>query len=193
MVAQIVYIVRRTAIRQIQVIGLCGIFGGKGIYLFHHRHDTYALAVLAYRQDAVLHIALPTDSTCHLEIRKSLALCLIKQFLRKFGKLDVVIPPLMQLFRGLHDVFQLIEEPLVYLGEFVNLVNGISRTHCLRNNEDTLIGRFAQSLVDVGNHQFLVFHKSVHSLPYHAESFLDSFFKRAPDSHHLSYRLHRRA
>ena len=184
------HIIRHTAISQIKVIGLSGIFGCQCINLFHYRQHTYLLPISTYGKDAILHLALITDGTCHLEVGESLALGFIKQFFREFGQLYMIVSPLVQLFRGLHDILQLVEEPFVYLGQVVNLIDGITGTHSLRDDKDTFVGRLTQCLIDIGNDQFLIFHETVHALAYHAKTFLDSFFKGASDSHNLSYRLH---
>ena len=46
------------------------------------------------------------------------------------------------------------------------------------------------SLVQIGNHQFLVLYEAVHALAYHAKPLLDGFLESTADSHHLAYRLH---
>ena len=191
-VAQVGYIVGCAAVGQIKVIGLCRILGSKRIDLLHHGNDAQALAVIADIKASVFHITFVTDGTCYLEVRESLSLGLLKQVGRQVGYLLVIIPPLMKLLRSIHDVHQLLQEPFVDLGQVVHLVNGISRTEGLRYDEDTFVGRFMQRFVDVGDDEFFVFHKTVHTLSYHTKSFLNRFFKGTPDGHHLTDRLHRR-
>ena len=190
MVAQIVYVVCHTAISQIQVVGLCRIFGSQRINLFNDRYDTYALTVVTDIDDSIFHFSFVTNSTCNLEIGESLTFCLVQQIVWKLRQQLVVVAPFVKFLRSLHDVHQLVEEPLVYLCQFMNLIYGISSTHCLRDNEDTLVGRFTQCLVDIGNLQFFVFYKSVHALTNHTKTFLDSFFECTADSHHFADRLH---
>ena len=102
----------------------------------------------------------------------------------------MVVSPFVELLRCLHDVLQLVEEPLVYFSKVMYLVNSVTRTHSLRDYEDTFVGRFAESLVDIIDNKLLVFNETVHSLTNHTETFLDSFFESTSDSHHLTYRLH---
>ena len=83
MVAQIVYIVCHTAISQIQVVGLCWIFGSQRINLFNDRYDTYALTVVTDIDDSIFHFSFVTDSTCNLEIGESLTFCLVQQIVWK--------------------------------------------------------------------------------------------------------------
>ena len=102
----------------------------------------------------------------------------------------MVVAPFMEFLGCLHDVHQLVKEPFVNLGEVVDLVNSVTGTHCLRDNEDTLVGRFAQGLVDVFDHQFLVFYETVHALTDHTQTFLNSFFESTSDGHDFTDRLH---
>ena len=64
--------------------------------------------------------------------------------------------------------------------------------HGLGDDEHTLVSGFTQCSVDIGNLQFLVLDKTVHSLTNHSQSLLDSLLEVATDSHHLAHRLHRR-
>ena len=102
----------------------------------------------------------------------------------------MVVAPLVEFLRSLHDVHQLVEEPLVNLGEVVNLVYCVACTHSLRDDEDTLVGRFAQCFVDVFDNQLLVFHETVHALTNHTKTFLDGFFEGTSDGHDFTYRFH---
>ena len=74
----------------------------------------------------------------------------------------------------------------------MNLIYGISGTEGILNDENALVGRFAQSLVDIGNVECLVLDKAMHALPYHAQSLLDYLLKCAAYCHHLAHRFHRR-
>src|SRR5574344_1510510 len=62
--------------------------------------------------------------------------------------------------------------------------------HCLGYNEDPLVGGFAEGGIDICYLQFLIFHKTVHALTDHAETFLDGFLESAANSHHFSDRFH---
>ena len=85
-VAQVMHIIGNAAIRQIQIVGLRGIFGGKGIYLFHYGQNTHTLAQRTYGKYAVLaiHIAFQTESTGYLQIGEALYLGLAQQLPRCF-------------------------------------------------------------------------------------------------------------
>ena len=97
----------------------------------------------------------------------------------------------LQLFINIDDVLQLIQEPLVNLGKFVDALNIVLRQmHRFRDNENSLVSRFTQGGINIGNLQFLVFHKTVHTLPYHTQALLDGFLEVATDGHHLAYTLH---
>ena len=54
----------------------------------------------------------------------------------------------------------------------MNLVYRIASTECLRDNEDTAIGRLMQSLIDILDHQLLILHETVHTLPDHTQALL---------------------
>ena len=87
-------------------------------------------------------------------------------------------------------MLQLLEEPLVDLCKFVNLVDGITLVHSLRDDKHTLVGRLAQSSIDIFNLKLLVLNEAVHTLTDHAQTLLDSLLEVATDSHNLAYRLH---
>ena len=74
----------------------------------------------------------------------------------------------------------------------MNLVDGVAGTHSLGDDEDALVGRLAQCLVNIGNLQFLVVNEAVHALTNHAETLLDNLLEGATDRHHLTYGLHGR-
>ena len=100
----------------------------------------------------------------------------------------------LQLLINVDDMLQLLQEPLVDLGQLVNTVDGVfGKMHRLRDDEDALVGRLAKSRINVGNLQLLVLYEAVHALAYHAQAFLYGFLKRASDGHHLANRLHRRS
>ena len=78
-VAQVVHVVFRAAVRQVEVVGLRGIFGGEGVYLLHHGQDAAALAVAAYLQGGLLDVLvlLHTDGAGYLEVGEALSFRLI--------------------------------------------------------------------------------------------------------------------
>ena len=193
MVTQVSDVVGCAAIGQVKIIGLCRIFGSQRIDLLHHGNNAQALTVIADIKAAVFHIAFVADGTCNLEVGESLTLGLLEQVGRQVGYLLVIVPPLMEFLRSIHDIHQFLEEPLVDLSQFVHLIDGISGTESLRDDKDTFIGRFVQCFVDVGDNEFLVFHKTMHPLSDHSQALLNRFLKSAANGHYLTDGLHRRA
>ena len=151
MVAQVMNIICHTAISKIQIIGLCRIFGCQSIDLLHYRKNTRFFTMFADIKNTILHITFVADGTGNLEIRETLNLGFTKQFVWQIGYLFVIISPAMQFFGSLHDIHQFLKEPFINLSQFVYLIDGVAGTKSLRDNKNTFISRFAQSLVDVGN------------------------------------------
>ena len=166
-----------------------GIFGGKGVDLLHGRKDAVGLADGADGECGLGHAAeflLESYGAGYLEIGEAIDLCLEQQL--AVEGVDVV---LLEGLVDVDDVLELMEEPAVYLGELVDAVDVVVRqVHGLGDDEDALVGRFAQGLIYVGNTEFLVFHEAVHALPDHAQAFLDGFLEIAADGHHLAHGLH---
>ena len=90
----------------------------------------------------------------------------------------------------LHDIAQFLEEPTVDLGQAVDLTDAVSGLHRLADCEYPHIRRGPQCLVQVSQRQLIILHESVHSLPDHAQAFLDGLLEGASDGHHLSDRFH---
>ena len=121
-----------------------------------------------------------------MEVCESVYLCLTEQFAAEVVDISRILHSLVDV----DDVLEFLQEPLVDFREFVNLVDGVALVHGFRDDEDALVGRFAQCRVDVWNLEFLIFHKSVHSLSYHSQSLLYGFLEVSSYSHHFSHRLH---
>ncbi len=192
-VVLILNVVGCAAVCEIQVVCLCRIFGCQCVNLLDHGNDAQALAVTAYIQDTVIHIFLQTYGAGNLEVAEAIHLCTTQQVGRQVCQQRVVVAPLVQLDADVHDVHQLVEEPAVNLRQVMYVVNAVSRTQCLRDDQDALVRRLTQSLVYIGNLQLLVLREAVQPLPYHAYAFLNGFLERASYGHDLSYRLHARA
>ncbi len=178
-----------TGVCNIQIVGLCRIFSGKGIYLFYYRKDAIVLAQLSYNKTCLSHavkLLLQADCTSYLEVGETIDLSRAHQFLVKS-----IYVALLHLLVDVDDMLQLLEEPLVNLSQFMDIVNGISLVHSLRDDEDTLVCRFTKGGVDIRNLKFLVLNEAVHTLTDHTETLLDSFLEVAADSHYLTDRLHR--
>ena len=73
-VAEVTDIICRAAIRQVEIVGLCGIFGGKGIYLLHYGQNACTLAEIADGKDGffAVHCLFQAEGTGYLEIREAL-------------------------------------------------------------------------------------------------------------------------
>ena len=192
MVAQILHIVFRTTIGQIQIVRLRRIFGGQRIDLLHDRDDTVLLTELAYLHHAFFYIPFKAEGTGDLEIGEALHFRLANEFRVQTPTLDTFHIEGAQLLIGLHDSVKFLQEPLVDLRQFMYLVDGISGTECFRDNKDAGIGRFMERLVDVGDHQLLVFHEAVHALSDHTQTLLNRLFEGTTNRHHLAHRFHAR-
>ena len=108
----------------------------------------------------------------------------------EFGVEHVDGGTLVELEVCLVDAVELLEEPAVDFGEFVDLVDGVAGGKCLFNHEDALVGRFAEGSVDIVYLEFLVVDEAVHALADHAEALLDDLLEGAADGHHFAHGLH---
>ena len=131
------------------------------------------LAEKAHNLLCIFHIHVLVYGAGYLEIRETLLFGCPEKFERHF------LACIIALERPVcgHDILQLVKEPIVYLGESMDLVDSISCKHCLGNHKDTPVCRFAQSLVHISDLKLLVADESVCSLPYHPETFLDCLFE----------------
>ena len=128
-----------------------------------------------------------SNGTSNLEICESIDFRLTKQSLLQC--IDILF---LQALVNINDMLQFLQEPLINLGQFMNLVDIIFwQMHRLRNHKNTLVRRFTQSGVDICYFQFLILHKAVHALSDHTQTFLNGFLKCPSDSHHFAHRLHR--
>ena len=178
-----------TCVGYIEVVGLCRILCSQGVYLLHYRKDAIVLAKAADGKTGLSHVAqllFKTHGTRNLEIGKSIDLGGTQEFLVQ--SIDVA---LLHRLVDIDDVLQFLEEPLVNLGEFMNLVNSISLVHGLGNHEHTLICWLLQGCIDIINLKLLVLYEAVHALTYHTKTLLNGLLEVAADGHHLTYRLHR--
>ena len=103
MVAQIFHIILRTAIGQVQVIGLCRIFGSQRIDLLHHRDDAVLLTELADLHHPLFYIPFKAEGTGDLEVREPLHLCFAYKLRVQTPTLDAFHIEGTQLLIGLHD------------------------------------------------------------------------------------------
>ena len=73
---------------------------------------------------------------------------------------------------NVYDVFQLLQEPVVYHGFLVNLLYAVAHEQCFREDEYAHVGGFVQGLHHVLHFDFVVVGKAVHPLAYHPQSLL---------------------
>ena len=134
-------VVRRAAICEIEVIGLCGIFCGERVDLLHAGHDAELLAEVAHRHDGLFHALrfFQSHGAGNLEVGEALALGAAQEVLAQRGKIGAGV----QFAVGEMNVVELLQEPLVNLREFVDLVDGVALQQSLFDNEDALVGRLA--------------------------------------------------
>ena len=129
------------------------------------------------------------DGSLDLKIGEALLLGKAQELHRHVLKSVVGVHVLV----GLHDVLQLIEEPFVDLGEVVDLIYRVAGAHSLGDHEYTLVGRLPESLLQVGDLEFLVADESVRPLADHPEALLDGLLEAAADGHNLAHGFHRGA
>ena len=113
---------------QIEVVGLCRILRCQGVYLLHHRQDAMLLAELTHQHRATLRIPIQANRTSDLEVRETLYLSRPDQLRIDAPTLNSLHIEGMQLLGGLHNIVQLLEEPTIDLRQFINLIDGITRT-----------------------------------------------------------------
>ena len=172
----------------VQIVGLCRILGSQGVNLLNNRQDAVVLTTVAHDERCLAHrleLVLKTNGTRNLEVGETVHLSGAQELL-----VESVDVALLHSLIDVDDVLEFLEEPLVDLCKFVDLVDGVALMHSLRDDEHTLVGRLAQSCVDIVNLKFLILHEAVHTLTNHAQTLLDSLLEVATDSHHLAYRLH---
>ena len=96
----------------------------------------------------------------------------------------------LELRRSVDDVHQLVDEPAVYLGELVYLFRGITVDKSLGNDEDAVVGRLPEGLVNVLYRYFLIACEAVRSLADHSQTLLQGLLEGASDGHDLTDALH---
>ena len=179
---------RHAAVGDVEVVGLCGIFGSQRIDLLDHRQYAGLLAAGAHHHAGLfdVHFVLHAQGACYLEIGKALHLGTAQQVVVK----HVDGGALVELLVGEVNFVELLQEPAVNLGEVVYLVDGITRGKGFLDDKDALVGGLTQGGIHVVNLEFLVINEAVHALAYHAQAFLNDFLEGAAYGHNLAHRLH---
>ncbi|OQB68148.1 MAG: hypothetical protein BWX93_01608 [Bacteroidetes bacterium ADurb.Bin139] len=131
---------------------------------------------------------------CYLEVGKTLSFSYIQQLAFLFPPVSAIGifwgTCFFKFFAGLNNLHELVQKPAVYPCQIVDLVYGVAGLHGFAYHKDAHVGRFMQRFVNILDHQLAVFHKTVHTLAYHAQSLLNGFFKSAPYGHHFAHRFH---
>ena len=89
-----------------------------------------------------------------------------------------------------YDMLQSLQEPLVNLGELLDMVDGVTFLQSLCDGKDTEVGRIGKCILQVVELGVVVAHESVHALSDHAETLLNHLLEGASDRHNLTHRLH---
>ena len=74
----------------------------------------------------------------------------------------------------------------------MNLLDAVTHLQGFRHYEDTHVGRFVEGLLNILNPDLVVLHKTVHTLTYHPQTFLQGLLESTADGHYLTHALHRR-
>ena len=179
-----------TLVGKIEVVRLCRVLGSEGVDLFDDRENAHLLAQFTHQfgRDFWVDEGFETYGTGDLEIRETLHLGTKHQVFAHI--LDGSF--LLQFHIGVADVLQLVEEPLVYLCEVVNLLDRVAHVESLFHHQHPFVGGGFEGGIHIINLQFVIADKAVQTLPNHAETFLDGLFESASNCHHFAHRLHGR-
>ena len=190
-VSLIVDIAVRAAIGEVEVVRLCGIFGGKRIDLLDDGGDAQLLALGAHGKGFLvpsLHSLICEDEACDLEVGEALTLGAKQELIRELIDSGYFAEAL----GGADDALELVEEPAVDLRQHMDLLDSISCVQCLTDGEDTRIGRCLESLIQLVSGDLLrvVAYEAVHALADHTQALLHRFLEGAADSHDFPDGLH---
>ena len=113
LVVRVIHIVFGSVISEVEIVGLCRIFGRQRINLFHHRKDAQPLTQFTDAQGSRFASCLrfPPDGTGYLEIGETLTL----GFTEESGERRAAAITVVQFPTRIHDVLQFLQEPFVYL------------------------------------------------------------------------------
>ena len=180
-------VVITAVIGEIKIICKGREFCGKGIYLFDARHDAPSLSPGPY---LILHCfrveTFLVQGTRYLMVRKALTLRLQQKPV--WNVLTFV--KCHQFAACINYVAQFMQEPCVYLRQFMNLLNGISGHQGMRYCEHPRVVRLAQRSIQIFRAGSIVQHEAVSTLSYHPQAFLQRLLEIATDSHHFPHTLH---
>ena len=178
--------VLRSIISEIQIIGLVRGGSGKGVDTFDHRDYAESEPLLPDLVLTCLRNRIFIQGDGYLAVGESLLLGLAEKAFRQgrcIAERDQFIP-------GPDYVGELVEEPFVDLGQFVDAVYGPTKHHGLGYVEDTGVGGIGEGVGQVLHFVGLVAHEAVGPLAYHPEALLDGLLEGEAYGHHLADRLH---
>ena len=171
-------VVRRSVVRRVQVVGVGGEFGSQGIDLLDPGTDVEAQSL---RADLVLGAV---DGVGDLSVRET-------EFL---GLEDLLALETVERANGLHftdavdQVLQLVEEPLVDLGQIVHLLDRVVLVkHGLANGEPSAVGGVLEFEIEVV--KLVALESDVSGVDL-SNGLLERLFKSSANGHDFSDRLH---
>ena len=173
-------IVAASVVGEVEIVGLRGEFGGEGVYLLDAGTQPFLPPALSdFRLRG-------RDDAGYLYVGEALALGLGEQFARQRAEAAAGF----ELAVGQLYAVELVEEPLVYLGELVYAIYAVALLHGRGYREDTAVGGVLQGVVEVLAVIGLVADEAVRSLAYHAQALLYGLLEVAAYGHDLSDALH---
>ena len=90
----------------------------------------------------------------------------------------------------LNDMLQALQEPIINLRQFMYPLNAIPLIHRLRNSKNALVRRRLECRIQIIHMKVFVFRKTMHSLPDHSQTFLNSIFESTTYCHYFTYGFH---
>ena len=126
-------------ISHVQVVGSGGVFGRKRVDLLRKRRNAVSLPLIA---DIILGVS-AFETLRDLRVRVAILLGLEHKILRHFVETD-----LLHLVPSLHNGLQAAQEPMINLGNIVNILDSHGLLmEGLSNGKDALIGRDIELLL----------------------------------------------
>ena len=174
-----------SAVGEVEIVGLRGIFCCQGIDLLHAGQDPALFAVCPYRLHVFSHIPLHHQAG-HLEIAEPGLFGLQQQLILQF----VQGTYFQQLLLQIKNIPEFYQEPPVNPGQLVDPVYAVAFLKGFLNDQDTHVGRFGKLLIDVLDLHLMVAHESMHALSDHPDPFLNRLFEGPSDGHDFTNRFH---
>ncbi|GKT45601.1 LOW QUALITY PROTEIN: uncharacterized protein ColSpa_05782 [Colletotrichum spaethianum] len=164
------------------VVGVSRELGSDRVDLLDKRHDA---SLLSQGADGNL-VGAPELGELAVRETESLGL---QEDVGRLG--DVAGSVVGHLLGEVTQALELVEEPLVDLGELPDLLDGVARVHGVGDGEQTLVGRRLELVID--GHQRLGLVKSKVVEVNGTDGLLNGFLEASADAHDLTNTLHGRA